>query len=467
MTAAKQYPPGPKGVPWFGCLGEMRKNPMAFFTRISREYGGIARIPLGRDHVYLVSGPELLKELLVDNRSKYTRNVRYKLLRRGLGEGLLTNTGEVWKRQRRLSQPALKPAAIDPQVEWMSEVIAGFLDEWEAHADSGEALDFEPEFSRLIQLVSGIFVVGPSFEDIAGEFFDISEAIRLNWPTAPSRALASYKPPSVPKMIRLYRAFRRLDDIVYELVRQRLKTGVAADGGALSVLMQGSAQEGRPFTERELRDQVITLFFAGHETTASSLCWTHYLLSKHPQARERVIQEVQAIDRRVLTCEHLKALTYTERVVEESLRLYSSVHSFSRVALEDNEIGGYKIPKGATVVVSLYALHRLPQYWQAPEVFDPDRFTPENTAKRARFAYLPFAAGPRNCIGAYLAMVESTLVTAQVAQRFRLDLVPGHPVEPAAGTTMHPRYGLKMTVKRIVHESVPDTAKVERAGASN
>ncbi len=215
----------------------------------------------------------------------------------------------------------------------------------------------------------------------------------------------------------------------------------------LTLLVRSSEEQGQPLTRQELRDQLFTLYFAGHETSATAMCWIHYLLHEHPQVRERMFAEVRSVlQGRTPTAPDLEQLVYTDRVVQESLRLYSPIHSISRVATVDNDLGGYRIPAGSTVYVSMYATHRLKEHWPDPERFDPDRFTPELCAKRPRFAYIPFAAGHRNCIGGTQAMLELKLVVAQLAQRYRVDVAPGQKIEPAPGTTMYPRHGLKITL---------------------
>jgi cytochrome P450 len=213
------------------------------------------------------------------------------------------------------------------------------------------------------------------------------------------------------------------------------------------MIAEGSREQGDEFDDRSLRDQILTLFFAGHETTATTLTWLHYLLSQHPEVRARMQDEIsRVLGSAVPTMESLDALTYTDQVINETLRLYSPIHSISRVALEDDTIGGYFIPAGAMIYVSLYATHRLPQIWPEPDKFDPERFAPEADRGRPRFAFIPFAAGHRNCIGASAAAVETKLAAALLAQRYVLDLAPGQRVVGAAGTTMHPRYGMKMRI---------------------
>ena len=242
---------------------------------------------------------------------------------------------------------------------------------------------------------------------------------------------------------------RTIDACVYEyLAAERPKDFVGA--GLVKLLFDGSRAQGDEFDDRSLRDQLLTVFFAGHETTATSLSWIHYLLDEHPHARAKVRAEVDGVLRgRVPTCADLDALTYTDQVINEALRLYSPIHSISRVALTDDVLGGYHIPAGTTIYVSLYATHRLPKLWPDPDKFDPDRFTPEKVERRLRFAFIPFAAGHRNCVGANIAFVELKLAVAMIAQRYELEVAPGQRVEGAAGTTMYPRYGMNMLVRAI------------------
>jgi cytochrome P450 len=452
-TAAPEPAPIPaaRGIPYFGCTGALRRNPMEFFRRVAVSVGGLARVPLqaGRS-VFLVSEPKLIKELLIDQRARFMKNIRYPAMQRLLGLGLLLSEGEGWRRQRLLTQPAFKPSELQRQVAWMSGVVARFLDRWQAAARQGTAIDAENEFLRLSQLLAGILIFGPRFEAHAEAMFEVSEAIKHHWPKPPRGILSGFLPPSKARAQRLEAAFQALDREVQQLIDAQRRSP-PADGGILALLIAGSEREGAPFTDRELRDQVVTLFFAGYETSAASMCWTHYLMASHPTVRERMFREIdRVLGGRVPAGEDLERLAYVEQVLQESLRIYSPIHSLSRVATEDSTIGGHALPKGCTAVVSLYATHRLPAYWPDPERFDPDRFTPDACAARYNFAYIPFAVGHRNCIGGTLAMVEGKLILAQVAQRYVLDVASGERVEAMAATTMRPRSGIRMQVRARV-----------------
>lgn len=440
-------PPGPRGLPVIGCLLPFFRNPMAFLAQVAQTYGGIARIPIRGKFLYLVSDPELLREVFITHRQKYMKNTRYHHVQALVGQGLLLSEGDAWRHQRHITQPAFQPGYVDAQVGWMAEVTTSYLDRWRTIADRGTPIDVEPEFLRLAQRLAGHYIVGPGFEEIAARFCDTAVVVKSHWPPAPRGLLSLLKPRSKRQLKAFHEALADLDACLYGYMADHRKAGFE-DCGILTLLARAGHADGRPFTDRELRDQLFTLFFAGHETSAIALCWTHYFLSQHTAVRQRLRHEVESVlGDRVPTSGDLTCLRYTEQVVQESLRVYSPIHSISRVAVADNAVGGYRIPAGATVCVSMYATHRLPQYWPDPERFDPERFTPEQCAARPRFAYIPFAAGHRNCIGGAQAMVELKLVVAQIAQRYLLDLVPGQKIEPAAGTTMYPRYGMRMTLR--------------------
>lgn len=447
-SAAPAQPPGTRGLPYFGCLNGLLRDPMAFWLSIAEKYGGIARVRLRARDVYLISDPDLLYELLITKRHRYRKNTRYRVAVEVLGEGLLLTEGDAWKRQRRIAQPAFKPDYVAAQVPWMAGRIEAFLDGWESAADGRVARDVEQDFLDLSQRLAGRYLMGPGFDAIADRFCEAGVDIKNRWPLPPRSAFHALLRKSDGWTPGMEQAVRRIDACVYEYLADQRKQDFA-DCGVLSFLVQTSREQGDEFSDESLRAQLLTLFFAGHETSSASLTWIHYLLHEHPAVAARLTAEVDAVvGSRLPTHEDVERLTYTEQVINESLRLYSPIHSLSRVALEDDVIGGYAIPAGSTIYVSLYATHRLARYWPDPHRFDPERFTPEASAQRSRFSFIPFAAGHRNCIGAAMAMTELKLAVAQIAQRYTLQLVPGHKVEKAAGTTMHPRYGMKMQVRR-------------------
>ena len=440
----KRNPPGPRRLQRRVCTLLMRHAPMQFLTRIAVRYGGIARIPLARGFLYLVSEPDLIKALLVDHRTRFIKNTRYSDMQRVLGQGLLLSEAEVWRRQRLATQPSFKPGALDRQISWMSTVIADHLDTWDGRADGRASVDMPREFVRLAQSLAGRLLFGAVFEKHAAAVHALTESLQRFWPTVPRFLQRQTQEEKAANAARLSEDIAALDAEFLAMMDES-RTGEAC---LLTTLRAAAPQGCEPFTSTELCDQLKTLFFAGYETTATSMIWTHYLLARHPEVRKEVLQEVDRIPPgRTLTAEELDAMPYVEQVFKESLRLYSPIHSLSRVATEECELGGYSVPKGATVMVSLYASHRLPKYWPDPERFDPERFSAQQSAARNRYSYLPFAAGHRNCIGALLAVVEAKLIIAQIARRFELQLVDHARVRPRAGTTMHPSRAIPMRIE--------------------
>jgi len=442
----KLQPPGPHRFGRGVCTLLMRHMPMLFLTRIAIRYGDIARIPLRRGFLYLVSGPELIKALLVDHRTRFVKNTRYSVMQKLLGQGLLLSEGEVWRRQRSASQSSFRPGALERQVSWMSPLIADFLDGWSVAEKNGDyIIELAPQFERLAQALAGRLLFGSVFAQHAAAIIGITEAMRKSWPFVPPFLRPLTRKQQAANAQLLGETLPQLDAEVLAMIEESQALGEPC---MLTTLRADAPQGCLPFTAAELCDQMKTLFFAGYETTATSMIWTHYLLARHPAVRARVTEEVDRIPAgRTLTVEQLDALPYLEQVFKEALRLYSPIHSLSRVALEECEVGGYVLPKGATAMVSLYASHRLPQYWPQPRRFDPERFTAAHSAARHRYSYLPFAAGHRNCIGATLAVVEAKLITAQIARRFNLQLLTHARVRPHAGTTMHPSRAIRMRIE--------------------
>jgi cytochrome P450 len=448
--AAVRQPPGPRGWPYVGCLNGLLRDPMKFWSDIANRYGGIARVPLMNGcTVYLVSDPGLLYELLITNRHNYRKNIRYRAAVELFGHGLLLNEGDAWKRQRLLSQPAFKAEHVALQVPWMAELTAQFLARWKEHAARQSICDVDADFLQLSQLLAGYYLMGPGFERIAERFCRAAVVIKDNWPRPPRSVAQLLRRRGDGWTDELAAAVRSIDSCIYEYLAAERASDFAR-GGLVKLLVDGSRAQGDEFDDRALRDQVLTVFFAGHETSATSLSWIHYLLDQHPEVHAKLRAEVDGVlGGRMPTNADLDALTYTEQVINEALRLYSPIHSISRVAITDDMLGGYHIPAGATIYVSLHATHRLPAFWPDPHRFDPDRFAADKIERRPRFAFIPFAAGHRNCVGASTAIVELKLAVAMIAQRYELTLAPGHRVEGAAGTTMHPRYGMNMHIRAI------------------
>jgi cytochrome P450 len=441
-------PPGPKGSRWFGSQAEVRANPMRFYTRLANEYGGIARFFYGRNPTYLISEPELIREFLVERKDLYVKNKRYALLVRTIGNGLLNADGRVWQEQRSASQPGFSRSRIHAQVDRTVAIATEHIERWQRRLD-GEPHDIEPDMSVLIQALIGHSLLGPAWGEMGERFADVVQQIRAHWPPTVRTLLGHLKPPA-PRSVRLLKALlAEVDGMIYGAIREQRASDESNDS-LLSILARAELDEsGRQFDEKSLRDQLLTLYFAGFETSASTLTFMLYRLSLQPEIRQRLYDEVAGLAGRAPEKEDLKALGYTEQCLHETLRIYPPAYNFSRVMLADTTVGGYKVAKDAMVIVSPYATHRLPAIWPNPEGFDPERFSEERSAGRSQFAYIPFGAGHRYCIGGPLALVQMKLITAVIAQRYLLDAKPGHPAEPIPGTVMRPEQGMPMLIRRL------------------
>ena len=441
-------PPSPPGDWWFGHLLEMRKSPMKFLAATARDFGGIVKLRFRKDIVYLVSEPDLVKELLIDHGSKYRKNTRYKFLQRVLGQGILLSEGEAWRKQRKTAQPFFTPKGIAGRSPDVARIAREVVESWRDHAATGEPMEVEHAFSRLAQRQALQFIVGPMHEERASEMAEQVERSVKNWPQRVRGRFGGLRPPAVGRLLRLKKSIEKIDSIFYDFI-DACRSAPTDEAGLLPALVEAQ-DESEPLEMRnkQLRDQLVTLFLAAFETSASGLCWTMYLLDRHRDIRQKVYDEVdRELEGRTPSAAELPKLKYLDRVISESLRLYSPIHSLSRVALEDDTIGGYAIPKDSTMMVSLYATHRLPQHWPEPERFDPDRFLPERSKGRHRYAYIPFAIGHRNCMGSVQAIVNAKINIATIAQRYTLKLAPGQRIEPEARTTMRPRFGMRMIVE--------------------
>jgi len=438
--------PGPRG----GILGslELMRNPLPFMMKTFAEYGDVVRYRVLNSHVYLIAHPDGVQHILQGNNRNYDKSsFDYQLLKRQLGEGLLTSDGPLWLRQRRLIQPVFHRQRVAALGEMMAQLTLEMLESWAMLAREQRPFDVAVEMMRLTLRIVGRALlsleIGAQADTVAASVTTLNEAFgEFN--------LIDVFAPFIPTARRrkLRAAVSALDAIVYGIIAERRRTGVDM-GDLLSMLLAARDEEtGEGMNDQQLRDEVLTLILAGHETTANALAWTFYLLSQNPEAERKLGAELrEVLNGRAPTVADLANLSYTRMVIDESMRIYPPAWAVSRAALEEDEIGGFRIPKGAVVTPSQYVTHRHPGFWTEPERFDPERFTPDRTESRPRFAYFPFGGGPRLCIGNTFALTEATLVLAVVAQRYRLRLTPGHPIELQPLVTLRPRYGVKVTLE--------------------
>ena len=435
-------PPGPKPHFIFGNMPLASHDPLAVFSAWAREFGDIFYYRAIWINVFFLNHPDLIESVLVRNYQNFLKDHVIRKSRWFFGEGLLTNEGESWLRQRRLSQPAFHRDRIASYASIMTDYTQQAVAEWR----EGEIRDMHQEMMRLTLRIVVRVLFGVEAEEIGkisaamNVLMQNSSGVRLLLPP-----VARYIP--TPAMVEFRRAVRQLDDTVYGIIARR-RAGKSDSGDLLSMLMQARDEDGSQMTDKQLRDEVMTFLLAGHETTALALSWTWHLLGLNPEAEQKLHNELdRVLDGRAPEFSDLPKLPYGEFVIKESMRLYPPAWSVARTVVSEFELRGYRIPVGANVVMSQWIMHRDPRYFPDLEKFDPDRWLPEKSQKLPRFAYFPFGGGPRQCIGASFAMMESTLLLATIAQRFRFRAEAGHPVVPVPSFTLRPKHGIQMTLQ--------------------
>lgn len=448
--------PGPSGGALRGSLRAMRRDELGMLVEAANRFGDVVRFEFGPRAVhlpvFLIRRPEHIHHVLFSARESYPKSFDYRILARSLGQGLVTSEGELWSRQRRLIQPAFRHTEVAGFAEVMIEAATDVARRWQALADGGQPVDVASEMMRL-----ALDVVGRTLfsSDLADEVDAITPAVAVLVRDMVERmstgaGLATLAVPRLPTPAnrRAKAALQTLDCVVARLVaRRRALPETQRPGDLLSMLLAARDEKsGAGMDDRQVRDEVMTFLLAGHETTANALAWTWYLLSTHPLVMRRLREELQTVlAGRNPVPGDVEKLAYTKAVVHEAMRLYPPVAAIGREALCEDEIGGYPVPARSTILISAWVSHRNPLFWSAPEAFDPNRFGP-GAPEHPRLVYLPFGAGPRQCIGAAFAMQEAVIALAVLAARFRPDLVPGHRVEPQLGVTLRPRHGLAMTI---------------------
>ena len=442
--------PGPKGHPLLGMLPAFRGDRLGFLVRTARRYGGVARFALRGRSVFLVTDPAAVKRVLQDNADNYGRKTRsVEALRDTLGNGLLTTTGPAWWRNRRLAQPSFHKQRLAGFAGTMAEASADFVERVARAGAGGAAFDIVPELSRLTLRILGRCLFERELTDDADA---VGGALQIVLHHTIDKLGSLIPLPGVlptPRNLRFRRALGALDKVVLSLIEQRRRDG-ADRGDLLSALLAARDEDtGEGLDDRQLRDEVMTLLLAGHETTAMALSWTFYLLSLHPAARRALEGELDAVLAAGATprLEDLPRLRFTRMVLDESLRLYPPAWVITRSADGPDELGGYPVPAGSAVLLSPYVTQHDPALWDDPEGFDPERFAPPEPDARPRYAYFPFGGGPHLCIGAGFAIMEATIVLATVARRLRLDLEPGRPVAIDPLVTLRPRPGIWATAR--------------------
>jgi cytochrome P450 len=441
-----RFPPGPDAAgrkKFSGQLGLVRRDPLGFFTHCARTYGDITGMRYFNFRVFFINNPDYIEDVLVNNARKFHKG-RVLQANKGLfGEGLLTSEGSFWLRQRRLAQPAFHRARIATYAETMVRYTERLLENWH----DGDERDIHEEMMRVTLQIVGKTLFDA---DVAKDAQEVGRSLELLLELSADFGKAILIPAWVPTPhnIRKSLAIRKLDKIIYRIIEDRRKSDRDI-GDLLSMLLAARDEDGSRMTDKQLRDESITLFLAGHETTANALSWTWWLLAQNPEAEQKLHAELDSmLGGRTPTLDDVAKLKYTEHILTESLRLYPPAWGTARVAIEDHEIGGYKVPKGTGVSFTQWTMHRDPRWFENPEKFSPERWEDGLAKRLPRFAYFPFGGGPRQCIGNTFALMEATLVLTTIAQKFRFRLVEGHPVVPLPSITLRPRYGIRAVLEK-------------------
>lgn len=441
--------PGPRGNLVLGNLQKFRRDVLGLLMDGHRQHGDVVRFHLGPILVHSVAHPDHVRHVLLTHHDNYDKDTRSSAKIRSItGEGLLTANGAFWLRQRRLIQPTFSPQRLARFTDVMTQSTAQMLAQWKKVASEGRPLDVAREMTALTFTIVGKALFGA---DLGGEAETVERAatqvLEHTWRRLEKLVETPQWFPSAGNR-RFRQGMQELDRIVYRLIAERRQAGHTSNDLLSLLLLRHDEDTGERLTDHELRTETLTLLLAGHETTANALTWTWYLLWKHSDVRRRVAAEVaEVLGGRAPTAEDLPRLNYTAMVVKEALRVYPPIWIMERRVLADDTIGGYAIPARSSVVISPYVIHRDPRFWDNPDSFYPDRFAPGATPCRDPHAYLPFGLGQRLCIGNHFALMEAQVIIAMVTQAFRLDLVPGEPVEPKPGITLRTRHGLPMSLR--------------------
>jgi cytochrome P450 len=414
--------------------GSTKRDPFHALLALAERHGDVAPYRSGRNRAFLVNHPDLVRHVLADNAANYRKdtfiNERFRV---AVADGLLTSEGVVWRRDRRLMQPAFHRDRLASLASAIVAAVATVSDRWAGIAGSGRTVDMTAEMGSLTLRITAAVLFGADISTSARGIGRLISNVMAHLPSPENSAFRAAK--------------HRVEALADDVIERRRSTGPAGD--LLSLLQEArDEQTGEGMGAQQLRDQVITLLVAGYETTANALSWTWYLLSQNPDSMRGLQDELGSVLRGSMPDGGtLPQLSRTRMVIEEALRLYPPAWILGRRALSDDRLGDRPLPAGSVVAISPYALHRHPAFWEQPDRFDPSRFAPALAATRHRFAYIPFGAGPRLCIGHNLAMMEAQLALAALAARFSPQLVPGAVVVPERRFTLRPRGGLPMTIR--------------------
>jgi cytochrome P450 len=448
------HPRAPKALPLVGNALPFARRPNRYLLNLVEQYGDIAHFKLGRLKTYVVAQPDAIQDILVRKKEKFVKAERSrKIMGQMLGESLLVSIGDYHARQRRLVQPAFHATRIHNYAETMVDYTEKQLDQWQADS----VRDIHHDMMILTMEIVSKTLFGA---DVAGEALRVGQAMAFLQQVANKRFVnpfAGLLMKFTPLGKQAMEAGATIDSVVLRFIAERREQGITDNGDLLSMLLLSTDDNGERMTDDEVRNEAITLFSAGHETTSNALTWTWYLLSQNPDVRQKLHAELDSVlAGRRPTLADLKHLPYSQMVIKESMRLYPPAWTLtSRTVLEAVEVGGYHLPEGAMVFIAPYAMHRNPRYWDDVNAFKPERFSPENEKLQHRYQYLPFGGGEHICIGNMFALMEAQLILATIASRYELDMATTAAVEERSLVTLFPRDGLSMRLKVREVERVP------------
>jgi cytochrome P450 len=462
MSEVNKFPPGPTYKMPGKLLRQFIHDPINTLSNISREFGDISYFKLGHEHVYLINNPDYIEKVLIYDHHNFKKGKRLQTAKAVLGEGLVTSEGDLHKRQRRLIQPIFHPKQIMSYINTMTDFASRIRDRWK----DGDTVDVSEEMMRL---TLGIICKSVLNYDVESEAQEVGKA--LTTVRKYSKRLQSPighvldKIPVLPAVKGAREAKKQLDSLIYQLIADRRRwegdsdNSKSHDQDLLSRLMQAqdlvspNNNNQEKMSDKQVRDEVMTIFIAGHETTANALTWTFYLLSQNQDVERKLHDEINSVlgdssdnsvGNRIPSANDIPKLQYTEKVLRESMRLYPPVWTIGRYVENDYYVGEYTIPAGSSILMSQYVMHHNPKYYEEPEQFNPDRWTEQFKTHLPRFSYFPFGGGIRGCIGEPFAWIEGVIIIATIAQKWTMRLLPSQRIKLDPAITLRPRYGMKM-----------------------
>jgi cytochrome P450 len=440
--ALAKFPPGPPPNLIRSLFGAMQQNPLDYFTEMTQKYGDVFGMRIGNFRTIFINHPDLIEDVLVNHSRKYHKGRILQANKYLFGEGLLTSEGDFWLRQRRLSQPAFHRERISAYAATMAEYTEQLVATWR----DGEERDIHEEMMQLALRIVGKTLFNADVTQDAkevGETLDVLLHLAANF----GRTILVPLWVPTPRNLRAKLGIWRLEKVIYRIIANR-RTNGGDTGDLLSILLQAQDEDGTRMNDRQLRDETITLFLAGHETTANTLSWTWWLLAQNPSIEKKFHEELDGVlGGRVPTVDDLPKLTYLNYLLTESLRLYPTAWGMARLAIEEHEIAGYSVQPGNGVAFAQWVVQRDARWYDAPLEFRPERWGNGLTRQLPRFAYFPFGGGPRQCIGNTFALMEASIVLATIGQKFRFALLPGHKVDPLASITLRPKNGIRVRLE--------------------